>query len=64
MRVAANDMVNDMVCYPEFPSNKYDFIFQFHKSYLNPQPLKIEAFQPGPGHFENVEVLINRLNSM
>ena len=59
-----------MVRYPEFPSNKYniwneyDFIFQFCKSYLNPQPPKIEAFQPGPGHFENVEALINRLNSM
>ena len=59
-----------MVCYPEFPSNKYDmwnehdFIFQFHKFYLNPQPANIEAFQPGPGHFENVEALINRLNSM
>ena len=31
---------------------------------MNPQPLKIEAFQPRPDHFENVGVLINRLNSM
>ena len=68
--VALEFGVNDMVRYPEFPSNKYDiwnehdFIFQFRKSYLNPQPAKIEAFQPGPGHFENVEALINRLNSM
>ena len=56
--------------YLEFPSNKYDiwneydYIFKFRKSYLNPQPPKIEAFQPGPGHFENIEALINRLNSM
>ena len=68
--VALEFRVNDMARYPEFPSNKYDiwneydFIFQFRKSYLNPQPPKIEAFQPGPGHFENVDTLINRLNSL
>ena len=68
--VALEFKVNDMVRYPTFPSDKYDiwnaydFIFSFRKSYLSPQAPKIETFQPGPGQFENVEALINRLNSM
>ena len=69
-KVALEFRVNDMVRYPEFPSNKYNiwneyaFIFQFCKSYLNPQTPKIEAFQPGSGHFEKFEALKNPLNSM
>ncbi len=68
--IALEFRINDMVRYPEFPSNKYDvwkeydFEFKFRKSYLDPLPPKIETFQPGPGQFENVETLIDHLNSM